>query len=451
MLSLMALKIEDYALIGNAQTAALVGRDGSIDWMCVPRFDSSSCFAALLGNEDNGRWIIAPKSSSQALGKRKYWDNTLILETNFETETGTARLVDCMLTENGNTTVIRVVEGLKGKVEMKVEVVIRFDYGSTVPWVRKEDGGILAIAGSDNILLESDVKLRGENFRTRGEFDISEGEKKFFTLRYFHGTKAQPEKIKDPWASVLKAAKSWEQWSDKSTYSGRWKPQVMRSLITLKALTFKETGGIVAAPTTSLPEFIGGERNWDYRYCWLRDATFTLYSMMVAGYKEEASEWREWLLRAIAGKPSQIKILYGVAGERFNTEMEIPWLRGYEKSKPVRIGNAAHSQFQIDVYGELADTMYLASKTLKPSPNRKQGGKILRGLLENLENEWSKPDRGIWEIRGDPLHFVHSKVMAWVAFDRGIRMSEDLGISAPIERWKELRTKIHNEVMEKGF
>jgi GH15 family glucan-1,4-alpha-glucosidase len=443
----MPLPIEDYALIGDCHTAALVGRDGSIDWLCFPRFDSGACFAALLGKPEHGRWLIAPAAEVHNI-RRKYRDGTLILETEFETDAGDVRIIDCMPLSNERWDVLRVVEGLRGRVEMRMELVIRFDYGSIVPWVRRVDGTLLATAGPDTLELHTDVAVRGENMKTVADFHVTEGERISFALNYRPSHEATQPAI-DPTQTLTLTENEWRKWSERCTYQGRWRDAMVRSLITLKALTYAPTGGIVAAPTTSLPEQQGGVRNWDYRYCWLRDATFTLNALLLAGYHEEAVAWREWLLRAVAGSPDDLQILYSVTGERRLEEFEIGWLPGYGGAAPVRVGNAASTQFQLDVYGEVMDTLHLARAAgLEPEPAAWQ---IQVALLQFLESNWQEPDEGIWEIRGPRRHFTHSKVMAWVAFDRAVKDAEIFGLDGPIERWREARDTIHAQVCESGF
>jgi GH15 family glucan-1,4-alpha-glucosidase len=444
----VALRLEDYALIGDNYTAALVGRDGSIDWWCVPRFDSGACFAALLGEERHGRWLIAPAGDVRRT-TRRYRDGTLVLDTEFETADGVVRLVDCMTRHEHHPDVLRVVEGVRGQVRMRMQLVIRFDYGSIVPWVRRlPDGTLTATAGPDALCLRTPIETHGENLTTAAQFTVSEGERIPFALTWHPSNQPVPGPI-DPLRAVADTVDWWEAWSARSTYAGRWRPQVQRSLITLKALTYAPTGGIVAAATTSLPEVRGGVRNWDYRYCWVRDATFTLYALMIAGYTDEAAAWRDWLLRAVAGSQSQLNILYGLAGERRVPEMVLDWLPGYEGSRPVRIGNAAASQFQLDVYGELMDSMHTARRVgLEPE---EFSWDVQRALLDFLETAWQLPDEGIWEVRGPRRHFVHSKVMAWVAFDRAVKAVERFGLEGPVERWRRLRDLIHAEVCARGF
>jgi GH15 family glucan-1,4-alpha-glucosidase len=445
--TLMPLPIEEYALIGDCHTAALVGRDGSIDWLCLPRFDSGACFAALLGEPGHGRWLIAPAGEVRST-RRNYRDGTLILETEFETDEGAVRIIDCMPLSNERGDVLRIVEGLSGRVAMRMELIIRFDYGFIVPWVRQVDGTLLATAGPDTLELHTGVSTHGENMKTCAEFHVSKGERTPFALNYrpSYGAARQPI---DPEQALTETENWWRTWSGRCTYQGRWRAAVVRSLITLKALTYAPTGGIVAAPTTSLPEKQGGVRNWDYRYCWLRDATFTLNAMLLTGYHEEAVAWREWLLRAVAGSPEALQILYSVTGERRLDEYELGWLPGYRGAVPVRVGNAAAKQFQLDVYGEVMDTLHLArASELVPEP---AAWRIQVALLRFLELNWQQPDEGIWEIRGPRRHFTHSKVMAWVAFDRAVKDTEAYGLDGPVERWRQIRDAIHAQVCAEGF
>jgi GH15 family glucan-1,4-alpha-glucosidase len=443
----MASLLKDYAMIGDCHTAALVARDGSIDWLCFPRFDSPACFAALLGNPEHGRWLLAPSGESRHI-RRRYREGTLVLETDYETADGAVTLIDCMPPRSSEPDLVRVVVGRRGQVRMRMQLIIRFDYGSIVPWVRRTDNGIRAVAGPDTLLLHSGVDVRGENFRTEAEFTVSEGQRVPFVLMWHPSHEPAPEKI-DAEETIAHTEMWWREWSARCTYEGPWREQVVRSLITLKALTYAPTGGIVAAPTTSLPEQLGGVRNWDYRYCWLRDATFTLYALMLGGYMEEACAWREWLLRAVAGSPAQLNIMYGLSGERRLTELELQWLPGYANSAPVRIGNAACEQFQLDVYGELMDAMHLARRGgLAPDEN---AWRVERALTEFVESAWSRPDNGIWEMRGPKRHFTHSKVMAWVAVDRMVKAVERFGLAGPVERWRTLRSTIHEEVCHSGF
>jgi len=434
----MAQPIEDYALIGNCETAALVGRDGSIDWMALPRFDSAACFAALLGSPENGRWRIAPIGASSP-ATRRYCGDTLILETTFETAEGAVCLTDVMVRNNGESYLIRRVRGLRGSVALRSELVVRFDYGSVVPWVsRQPDGRLELIAGPDRLILDSTVPMHGENMRTVGDF----------TLTWSPSFKPFPERL-DAEAALREAERGWLEWSGQFKGRGEWNDAVLRSLLTLKALAHFETGGIVAAATTSLPEQIGGTRNWDYRYCWLRDATLTLYALMQSGFLEEAGRWRTWLLRAVAGSPEKLQIMYGVAGERRLMEYEVPWLAGYEGSAPVRVGNAAHGQRQLDVYGEVLDALYVG-RHLGLAPDASGWG-LEKQLVAHLETIWHLPDDGIWEVRGPQRHFTHSKVMAWVAFDRAIRSAEEFGLDGPVARWAAVRDRIHEDVCRKGF
>jgi GH15 family glucan-1,4-alpha-glucosidase len=447
----MALPIEDYALIGDMRTAALVGSDGSIDWLCLPRFDSGACFAALLGNTDHGRWLLAPDAAVRAV-RRAYRDGTLILETEFELEGGgAARVVDWMphLHGHGQSSVIRVVEGLRGQVPMRMELVIRYDYGSVIPWVRRQrEGAFTALAGPDALLFQAPVPFQSREFRTVSEFEISRGERLPFVITWFPSHQPVPA-TPDPDEALAATEHWWREWSGRGRYDGEWREEVSRSLITLKALTYAPTGGIVAAPTTSLPEHPGGVRNWDYRYCWLRDATFTLYALLTAGYKDEAQRWREWLLRAAAGRPEDLKILYGLAGERRLSEFELDWLPGYEGSRPVRIGNAANTQFQLDVYGEVMDMLHVArTHGLQPSTH---AWELQRMLLDFLESNWRNPDDGIWEVRGGRQHFTYSKMMAWVALDRAVKDVERFRLEGPLERWRRIRAEIHEQICREGF
>lgn len=444
----MPSPIEDYAIIGNCETLALVSRDGSIDWLGLPRFDSGSCFAALLGDPQNGRWLIAPVADSTRV-TRRYRGNTLILETVFGNEAGSICLMDFMTRREGVSDLIRVVRGIRGKVPMRTELVVRFDYGSVVPWVsRQHDGRLQFIAGPDRLLLDTAVSLRGEDRRTLGEFEVAENEEVTFTLSWtpsFH-TRPAPVAVRK---ALTEVEDYWSKWSAKFKPAGEWSDAVLRSLLTLKALSHRETGGIIAAGTTSLPEKTGGARNWDYRFCWLRDATFTLYALLGAGFLEEAEAWRSWLLRAVAGNPENLQIMYGIAGERRLDEYKVPWLGGYEESRPVRIGNAAACQVQLDVYGEVLDTLYVARQA-GLSANA-ASWKLECALIAHLETIWDKPDDGIWEVRGGRKHFTHSKVMAWVAFDRAVRSVEQFGLEGPVRRWRAIRDTIHQQVCEKGF
>ena len=445
----MPARIEDYALIGDCETAALVGRDGSVDWLCWPRFDSGACFAALLGGPEHGRWQIAPRDPGARV-TRRYRDGTLILETEFETEDGAVTLVDFMPLRGSSSDLARIVVGTRGRVEMRLELVLRFYYGAIVPWVTSLDDGTLlrAVAGPDMVVLRTDVKLHGEGLTTVGEFAVSKGEQASFVLTYSPSHLPPPQPV-DARGALEDTERYWREWTGRCTYAGEWSEPVRRSLITLKALTYRPTGGIVAAPTTSLPEQLGGTRNWDYRFCWLRDATLTLLALMDAGYYEEAAAWRDWLLRAVAGSPSQVQIMYGLRGERSLREWEIPWLPGYEGASPVRVGNAAHAQLQIDVFGEVMDALHQARKGgLPPSV---EAWNLQRALIRHLETIWETPDQGIWEIRGPPQHFTYSKVMAWVAVDRALQSAEDFPVDGALDRWRALRQRIHAEVCEKAY
>ncbi len=445
----MSLRIEDYAIIGNTCTVALVGNNGSIDWWCVPRFDSPACFAALLGSEKNGRWLIAPKGEVKRT-RRQYRDDTLILETEFETSDGVVAIIDFMPIHErlGQVDVVRIVEGRKGRVQMRMEAIFRFDYGHVMPWVTSRPDSLRAIAGPDAIKLRTSVPTRGEDFTTKADFAIAEGQRIPFTLTYYPSHEWEPGN-KHPIHMLNETEAWWRQWAGRCTVEAPWRDAIMRSLITLKALTYCPTGGIVAAATTSLPEKIGGERNWDYRICWLRDSTFTLYALSIAGYYEEAKAWRQWLLRAIAGEPARMQIMYGLRGERRLTEFELPWLPGYENSAPVRIGNAAHEQFQLDVYGEVMDSFYAARKqSLDPEPETEA---VEKALMDFLEGAWKEPDEGIWEVRGPRRHFTHSKMMAWVAADRAVKLIEKFGSAGPADRWKKLRDEIRADVLDRGF
>jgi prepilin-type processing-associated H-X9-DG protein/prepilin-type N-terminal cleavage/methylation domain-containing protein len=445
----MPSRIEDYALIGDLQTAALVSLSGSVDWMCVPRFDSGACFAALLGTPDHGRWLVAP-IGDVTRSRRQYIDHTLVLETQHETAEGVVVVTDFMPLRGVAPDIVRIVEGKRGRVRMQSELVIRFDYGSVVPWVRKIANGIHAIAGPDTLWLHSPIEHHGENLKTVAEFTVEPGQRVPLTLTWAHSYQRRP-KVDDPEDVLAKTVKFWSDWAGRCTYNGPWRDAVIRSLVTLKALTYQPTGGIVAAPTTSLPEQIGGVRNWDYRFCWLRDATLTLMALLHCGYQEEAASWREWLLRAVAGDPATVQIMYGLAGERRLTEFELDWLPGYENSKPVRVGNAASRQFQLDVYGEMMDALSFARLSGVKPRDGVDGWNVGKRLLKTVEDLWAEPDEGIWEVRGPRQHFVHSKVMAWVAIDRGIKLAEKLGLEAPLDRWRTVRDQIHATVCEKGF
>jgi GH15 family glucan-1,4-alpha-glucosidase len=444
----MSSRIEDYALIGDCETAALVSREGSIDWLCWPRFDSDACFAALLGTSEHGRWQIAPRESPRRL-TRRYRPKTLILETRFETAEGVATLIDFMPQRGHNSNVVRLVVGERGRVAMCMQLILRFGYGTTVPWVtRLDDQTLRAIAGPDMVLLRTPIEFRGENMTTMGEFDAVAGETTPFILTYGLSHLPPPEAL-DPGRALAETEAFWNEWADKGESADEWSEPVIRSLITLKALIYAPTGAIVAAPTTSLPESLGGERNWDYRFCWVRDATRTLLALMGAGYYDEAQSWREWLVRAAAGSPGQMQIMYGIAGERRLTEWELPWLPGYEESRPVRVGNDAHRQLQLDVFGELMAALHQARQHSLGSTE--SGWALQIALLEHLEEAWREPDESIWEVRSGARHFTFSKVMAWVAFDRAIRGVEMHGLKGPIEHWRKLRSEIHDEVCRRGF
>jgi len=439
--------IEDYALIGDLQTGALVSRYGAVDWLCFPRFDSGALFAALLGTPENGHWTIQPHGEFRPLSRR-YRDDTLVLESELETDTGVVRLIDFMPPRETNPDLVRIVEGVRGRVDMRMELVLRFDYGSIVPWVRTLEGTLVAIAGPDAVLLRTPVEQEGRDMRTYAEFSVGEGDRVPFVLRWFPSDQTPPEPI-EPERALEETVAFWEEWAAVCKFEGRWHAAVHRSLLTLKALTYAPTGGIVAAPTTSLPEWIGGVRNWDYRFCWLRDATLTLLALIRGGYVDEAGAWRDWLLRAIAGSPDDLQIMYGVGGERRLTEIELGWLDGYEGSRPVRIGNGASGQRQLDVYGEVVDALYQARRQgLAPSDD---AWRLTCRLIDWLESGWQEPDEGIWEVRGPRRHFTHSKVMAWVAFDRAIKMVERIGRDGPVDRWKSIRREIRREVLDQGY
>lgn len=440
-------RIEGYALIGDCETAALVGLDGSIDWLCLPRFDSDSCFARLLGEEQNGYWRLAPVGAHE--GQRSYRPGSLILETRWETDQGRVRIVDFMPPKTDLSKVVRIVEGLAGTVEMRSELVARFDYGISVPWAsRVDDGAVSLVAGASMLLLRTDVPMHGESMKTVGSFSIARGQHVAFVLSH-QISYQEPASPEDPALLLEQTERFWRDWSSRCKAAGPYSEQVLRSLITLKALTFGPSGGIVAAATTSLPEQIGGPRNWDYRFCWIRDATLTLLALMGAGYYDEARAWRDWLVRAVAGSPNQLQIMYAVTGERRLTEWEVPWLSGYENSKPVRIGNAAHTQLQLDVYGELMDALYQARRGGLPENSRAWA--IQCALLDHLKEIWTAPDEGIWEVRGDPKHFTYSKIMAWVAFDRAIKSAAEFGMDGPVKEWEAQRAAIHEDVCRHGY
>ncbi len=444
----MACRIEDYALIGDCETAALVGNDGSIDWLCWPRFDSGACFAALLGAPENGHWQIAPQGKATRV-VRRYRPGTLILETEFTTAEGQVTLIDFMPLRGKASHVIRMVRGDRGRVPMRMDLVIRFDYGRSVPWVTAiAEDTLRAIAGPDMVVLRTSIPTRGEDLRTVAEFVVAEGEVVPLVLTYAvsHGPLPKPVR---PAAALKQTEKFWREWSRCCAHEGRWAEAVQRSLITLKALTYAPSGGIVAAATTSLPEQPRGTRNWDYRFCWLRDATFTLLALMHGGYRDEAAEWQNWLLRAVAGSPDQVQIMYGIAGERQLPEWEVPWLSGYGGARPVRVGNAASNQLQLDIYGEISDALYQARKL--NLPKNEPSVELQRALLEHLEKIWQEPDEGIWEVRGQRRHFTYSKVMAWVAFDRAVKSCEEFGLKGPVGHWREVRGRIHQDVCQQGF
>lgn len=443
----MPCRIEEYGLIGDCETAALVGLNGSIDWLCWPAFDSEACFAALLGTPRNGRWLIAPAAEA-ANTSRRYWDNTLILETRFETSDGTVAIIDFMPPRGNASDVVRLVRGIKGRVKMRMELVIRFGFGSDIPWVRKHEHGLLAICGQDMTVLRTPVETRGEDLTTVADFEVGEDDTVPFVLTYGPSHLTVPKAI-DPAQALQDTEDFWAEWSGRCTYKGPDRELVLRSLITLKALTYGPTGGIVAAPTTSLPEKLGGARNWDYRFCWLRDATFTLLALMNSGYTEEALAWHNWLLRAVAGSPALMQIMYGIMGQRRLLEWEAGWLPGYEGARPVRVGNAAHAQLQLDVYGELIDAFY--QSRMEKLQLYEGSWAIECTVLEHLASVWDRPDHGIWERRGEGRHYVFSKVMCWVAFDRGIKSVETFGFKAPLAKWRDLREIIHRDVCEKGF
>ena len=444
-----ASAIEDYGLIGDCTTAALVSRSGSIDWLCWPRFDSGACFAALVGTTDNGRWLITP-AEPEAIGRRSYRGQSVILETVFTTSDGEVELIDFMPLGQQGSSVVRLVRGRRGRVAMRMELALRFDYGGQVPWVtRLEDGaGVCAIAGPDLVALRTDVPLEGVDLKTVAQFTVAQGETACFVLSHGPSHLKPPPPFDAP-AALADTEAFWTGWAGRSTYRGSYQPAVMRSLVTLKALTFAPTGGIVAAPTTSLPEQLGGTRNWDYRFCWLRDATITLLAFMRAGYFEEAQAWRDWLHRSVAGAPDQLQIMYGICGDRRLPELEVEWLAGYQGARPVRIGNAAHDQVQLDVYGEMMDALHQArTGGLESTPD---AWDMQQAIIAHLEQIWDQPDEGIWEVRGGRQPLTFSKVMAWVALDRSIRSAEMFGLKAPLERWRALRATMHELVCREGF
>jgi GH15 family glucan-1,4-alpha-glucosidase len=443
----MAAKIEDYGLIGDCETAALVDRNGSIDWLCWPDFSSEACFAALLGSEENGYWKIAPAEGTWQT-RRRYRDHTLILETTFEQASGAIRLIDFMPVRERNSDVVRLVEGIRGKLALRMELCLRFDYGRTIPWVTHIENGIRAIAGPNLAVLRASVPVSGEDLKTVADFSVSKGERAWFTLTYGASYKPDPREI-DVEHALEDTERLWHQWTRRMQHDGRHRDVIERSLITLKAMTFRPTGGIVASVTTSLPETVGGIRNWDYRYCWLRDSTFTLLALANCGYYEEAVAWQDWILRALAGSPDQVQIMYGIKGERQLPEWNVSWLPGYEASSPVCVGNAAALQLQLDIYGEMLDCFYHAQHSI--GRHREQDFRVLVLLLEHLETIWQQPDHGIWEVRGEPQHFTYSKMMAWAAFDRGVLLAEQLKYEAPVEKWKSIRDAIHAEICANAF
>jgi GH15 family glucan-1,4-alpha-glucosidase len=443
-------RIEDYALIGDLQTAALVGRNGSIDWLCLPRFDSAACFAALLGDEDNGQWRIAPKGAG-ACTSRSYVGESLVLESVWETHTGTVRVTDFMPQRGEAPDIVRIVECVSGSVEMSASLRLRFDFGSIVPWVRRSNGHRVAVAGPDSVWLRSEpeVKTWGQQYTTHSAFTVSAGEKVSFILTWHPSHEPRPALV-DPYEALADSLEDWEKWATHCRYEGEHRAAVMRSLITLKALIYAPTGGIVAAPTTSLPEDLGGVRNWDYRYCWLRDSTLVLGALLAAGYLHEAGAWRDWLLRAVAGDPADLQIMYGLGGERRLPEAELPWLSGYAGSSPVRVGNDAVKQLQLDVYGEVIDSLYVAREAGLTS--KSHAWNLQLSLLGFLESKWREPDEGLWEVRGPRRHFVHSKVMTWVAADRTVRTLEsDPSLHGDVARWRAMRDEVHQEVCDKGY
>jgi GH15 family glucan-1,4-alpha-glucosidase len=450
LIEYMSSRIENYALIGNTRTAALIDRTGSVDWLCVPRFDSGACFAALLGSPANGRWLLAPEHPIRQT-RRRYLEDTLILETEFETETGTASVLDFMpLPESGGkVSMVRLVKGRRGSVAMATELVLRFDYGRIVPWVRRRDYGVLAVAGPDAVQLRTPIPTQGRNLTTVANFVVSKDEAVPFTLTWYPSHLDEPDVSAAPDLMLEQTDAWWRKWSGQCRYEGEWRESVMRSLITLKALTYSPTGGIVAAPTTSLPEQPGGVRNWDYRFCWLRDATFTLYSLIMAGYTDEARAWHQWLLRAVAGKPDDLQVVYGVSGERRLDELELPWLSGYQDSRPVRIGNAAHYQVQLDILGEVMDSLYAARGFVAGRDD--DAWRVQKSLVQFFESAWNQPDHGIWEVRGKQRHFTHSKVMAWVGVDRALKTARKFGLHGDLNRWRVLRDTIHRDVCQRGY
>ena len=443
----MAGRIEDYGLLGDLQTAALVGRDGSIDWLCLPRFDSPACFAALLGDETAGRWLLAPAAGGPCT-RRAYRRETLVLDSEWDTAEGTVRVTDCMPRRGEAADVVRLVTGVSGRVRMRMDLRLRFDYGHVVPWVRRVDGQLGAVAGPDSVWLRTPVELAGRDLTTTAEFDVTAGQTVPFVLTYALSYAQRPRPV-DAVQAIKDTEGFWTDWLSGCHYGGRDPEAVRRSLVTLKALTYAPTGGIVAAATTSLPEQLGGQRNWDYRYCWLRDATFTLQALLGTGFVAEARAWREWLVRAVAGDPADLQIMYGLDGSRRLPEYELAWLPGYEHSAPVRVGNAAAGQFQLDVWGEVLDGLHVARQTgLQPTD---PAWDVQQALLDYLEGHWCEPDDSLWEMRGGRRQFVHSKVMAWAGLDRGVQAVERFGLPGPVDRWRALRDRIAAEVLEHGF
>jgi GH15 family glucan-1,4-alpha-glucosidase len=443
----MPLLIEDYALIGDTQTAALVGIDGSIDWLCLPRFDSSACFAALLGDSENGRWLLKPSGAERA-ARRRYYDRALVLQNEWGVSGGEVRVIDFMPPRSGLPVLIRMVEGVRGEVDMEMELVLRFDYGRLVPWVRRIGGDLCAVGGPEAVCLRTTVPTEGRDLRTVARFSVKEGEIVPFVLSW-HPSHKPPNEPPHAGGALEMTLEWWRAWCSRLRYDGAWSEQVRRSLMVLKALTYEPTGGMVAAPTTSLPEEIGGVRNWDYRYCWLRDAAFTLWALSVGGYTDEARAWRNWLLRASGGDPAALQVLYGPAGESRLPEVELPWLPGYADSRPVRIGNAAAEQYQLDIYGEVLDALHLARVFgIETDPD---SWAMQRLLVQFVVDHWREPDEGIWEVRGPRRQFTHSKVMAWTAMDRAVRAVERFGLDGPVEEWQRVRKEIHDDVLGKGF
>jgi GH15 family glucan-1,4-alpha-glucosidase len=441
-------RLEDYALIGDCETAALVNRNGSIEWLCWPNFSSEACFASLLGTEDNGYWKLSPCDGEWKTTTRRYRDHSLILETTFEHAEGSIRLIDFMPVRERFSDVVRIVEGIHGKLDIRMELALRFDYGRTVPWVTRVDNGVRAIAGPHLAVLHASVPVHGEDLKTVADFTVSRGDRFWFTLTYGRSHLPDPEPI-DAGQALKDTEKFWHRWGSRLKFQGKYRDAVERSLMALKAMTFRPTGGVVAAVTTSLPEALGGVRNWDYRYCWLRDTTFTLLALINGGYFDEAAAWQDWLLRALAGSPEQVQIMYGLKGERQLVEWEVGWLPGYENSAPVRIGNAASMQVQLDIYGEVLDCFYHAQQSVGRHSER--DFRVLVLLLEHLETIWRDPDEGIWETRGGAQHFTYSKIMAWVAFDRAVLLARQLNYAGPIEKWEALRDAIHDQVCARAF